>query len=202
MAILAEVVLAQVTCGIVALGILAKGGWEYLNTQKEIGIQNEFAQCVTMDAFRSFAANHPGHPLTGAAEVTIADNAYQAGRFADAITAYTSAVSDLPAGPVKSRAKLGLAMSLHLAGKAADAEASLKQLLNDTTLLNQIRCEAGFHLASIASTAGRNADVQKYAEQVMQIDATSPFAERAFALRNASNQVVGLPGAVAVPAKP
>jgi hypothetical protein len=75
-------------------------------------------------------------------------------------------------------------------------------LLNDTTLLKQIRCEAGYHLASVAAAAGRNADVQKFAEQVMQIDATSPFAERAFALRSSVNELVGVPGAVAVPAKP
>jgi len=191
-----------ITCGVVALGILAKGGWEYLNVQKENGIQNEFAQCVTMDSYRTFVANHPGHPLAGAAEVTIADNAYSGGKFADAITAYTSAVSDLPDGPVKARAKLGLAMSLYLAGKTADAETNLKALMNDTTLLNQVRCEAGFHLAGLALAAGRMADVQKYAEQVMQIDATSPFAERAFALRSSVNQVAGIPGSVAVPVKP
>jgi hypothetical protein len=191
-----------ITCGVVALGILAKGGWDYLNAQKEVGIQAEYAQCVTMDSFRSFASNHPGHPLAGAAEVVVADNAYATGKFGDAVSVYTAAAADLPPGPVQQRAKLGLAMSLVLSGRSSEAEASLRQLLNDTTLLKQIRCEAGYHLASVAAAAGRNADVQKFAEQVMQIDATSPFAERAFALRSSVNELVGVPGAVAVPAKP
>jgi len=191
-----------ITCGVIALGILAKGGWDYLNVQKEIGIQNEYSQCVSLDSYRSFAANHPGHPLAGAAEVIVADGSYATGKFADAVTSYTSAIADLPAGPVQARAKLGLAMSLVLSGKTADAESSLRQLLNDTTLLNQVRCEAGFHLASLAAAAGRTADVQKFAEQVMQIDATSPFAERAFSLRSSVNAQVGLPGAVAVPVAP
>ena len=191
-----------ITCGVVALGILAKGGWDYLNAQKEVGIQAEYAQCVTMDAYRSFAANHPGHPLSGAAEIVVADNAYASGKFGDAVSGYTAAAADLPAGPIQQRARLGLAMSLVLSGRSSEAEASLRQLLNDTTLLNQIRCEAGFHLASLASAAGRSADVQKYAEQVMQIDATSPFAERAFALRSSVNERVGVPGAVAVPSAP
>jgi hypothetical protein len=88
-----------ITCGVIALGILAKGGWDYLNVQKEIGIQNEYSQCVSLDSYRSFAANHPGHPLAGAAEVIVADGSYATGKFADAVTSYTSAIADLPAGP-------------------------------------------------------------------------------------------------------
>ncbi len=188
-------------CGAVALGILAKGGWDYLNRQKELGIQNEYAQCVTIESYRSFAANHPGHPLTGAAEVVVADISYGAGKFGDAVTAYSEAASDLPAGPVQARAKLGLAMSLALTGKTTEAETNFRQVLNDTTLLNSARCEAGYHLAALAASSGRPGDVQKLAEQVMQIDPESPFAERTFALRS-SLPTAPAPTGLAVPAKP
>jgi len=66
----------------------------------------------------------------------------------------------------------------------SDAETGLRQLLNDTNQLKAVRCEAGFHLAGLAAAAGRAAEVQKLAEQLMQIDPTSPFAERTFALRS------------------
>ena len=187
-------------CGLVALGILAKGGWDYLNAQKELGIRNEYSLCVTPDSFRSFAANHPGHPLAGVAEVAIADNSYATGKYADAVTGYTAAIGDLPVGPVQSRARMGLAMSLALSGKTAEAETNLKQMLNDTNLLKAVRCEAGYHLASLALGEGKKDEVRQVAEQVMQIDATSPFAERAFALRSSvPDTAVVKAGAVSVP---
>jgi len=185
-------------CGAVALGILAKGGWEYLNVQKELGIQREFAQCQTVDSFKSFAANHPGHPLTGAAEITVADIAYSAGKYAEALGAYTSAIADLPSGPIRARARMGQAMSQALTGKAADAEANLRKLMNDTDVLKSIRCEAGYHLAALVLDAGRGAEVQGLSEQLLRIDPTSPFAERAFSLRPAAPESVTVPVAPAI----
>ncbi len=188
-------------CGAIALGILAKGGWDYLNRQKELGIQNEYAQCVTIESFRSFASSHVGHPLAGAAEVVVADISYASGKFGDAVTAYSEAASDLPAGPIQARAKLGLAMSLALTGKVPEAETDLRQVLGDSTIMNATRCEAGYHLAALAAANGRPGDVQKLAEQVMQIDPESPFAERTFALRSSLPDAAGAPG-VPIPAKP
>jgi hypothetical protein len=191
-------------CGVIAFGILAKGGWEYLNAQKELGIRKEYAQCVTTDSFRSFVANHPGHPLTGVAEITIADNSYTAGKYAEALGAYTSAIADLPSGPLQARARMGQAISLAFTGKAADAEASLRKLMNDTGLLKTFRCEAGYHLAVLDLDAGRGAEVQGIAEQLLRIDPTSPFAERAFSLRPVAPESGTVPSgpAVTVPARP
>ena len=53
--------LIYLVIGAIAIAILAKGGLDYLNTQKEIGIQKEFEECVSMDSFKAFATNHPGH---------------------------------------------------------------------------------------------------------------------------------------------
>ena len=193
-----------IVCAVIAFGILAKGGWEYLNAQKELGIQKEFAQCVTADSFKNFVTNHPGHPLTGVAEITIADTSYSAGKYAEALGAYTSAIADLPNGPLQARARVGQAISQALAGKGADAEANLRKLMNDTSLLKTFRCEAGYHLAVLALDGGRGAEVQGIAEQLLRIDPTSPFAERAFSLRPAAPESVKVPSAPAlsVPAKP
>jgi hypothetical protein len=193
-----------IICAVVAGGILAKGGWDYLNAQKELGIQKEYALCVSTDSFRSFAANHPGHALTGAAELTVADYSYAAGKYAEALGAYTSAAADLPAGPIQSRARLGQAMAQALTGKTAEAEANLKKLMNDTALLKTVRCEAGYHLAVLALDSGRGSEVQGIAEQMLRIDPASPFAERAFSLRQAVPAPVTVPTAPlqAAPAKP
>ena len=139
----------------------------------------------TTDSFRSFAANHPGHPLTGAAEVTIADNSYGSGKYAEALGAYTSAIADLPSGPIQARARIGQAMSQALTGKTADARGEPAQAMDDTSLLKTTRCEAGYHLAVLALDAGRAGEVQGLAEQLLRIDprarlrsARSPFVPR------------------------
>jgi hypothetical protein len=175
--------LIYAVCGLIIAGILAKGGWDYLLAQKEVGIRRDFALCTTPESFRAFAANHPGHPLAGAAELRVADDAYASGHFADAVPGYEKAAGDLPAGPFQSRARLGQAMALALLGKTTEAETALRQIFGDAGQLKAVRCEAGYHLATLAAAAGRPAEVQSLAEQLMQLDSSSPFAQRAFALR-------------------
>jgi hypothetical protein len=191
--------LVYFACALVALAILAKGGWEYLNVQKELGIQKEYSECVTPDSYLSFAAKHPGHPLAGVAEETVADNSFANGNYPDALKSYSLAVNDLPDGPVKGHARLGQAMSLDLTGKTAESEADFRQIMNDTTQLKTIRCEAGYHLAQVVLAAGRGADVPKITEELMKIDASSPFSERAFMLRPPGAPAAAAPGALTVP---
>jgi len=195
------------TCAVVALGILAKGGWEYLNEQKELGIRKEYSECTTPDAYLSFAAKHPGHPLAGVAEESVADNYYASGNYSEALRDYASAITDLPEGPVRSHARLGQAMSLDLTGKTSEAEADFRGIMDDTTQLNAVRCEAGYHLAGVAIAAGRGADVQKISEALMKIDPSSPFSERTFMLRPPAAAPAAVPGSltvpsIALPAKP
>jgi len=170
-------------CAIVVAGILGKGGWDYLVAQREVGIQREYAECASAEAFRAFASNHPGHPLAGVADLRVADNAYGTGHFADAVAGYERAIGELAAGPFQARAKLGLAIAEAQLGRSADADAGMRQLLGDATQLSAIRCEAGYHLAEEAFAAGRVEEVQKLAEQLMQIEPSSAFTQRTFALR-------------------
>jgi hypothetical protein len=193
-----------VMCGLVAAGILAKGGWDYLVAQKELGIRKDFAACTSTETFRAFASYHPGHPLAGMADLRVADDAYATGHYADSAAGYEKAVAELPASPFQARARIGLAMAQAQSGRVTDAETGLRQLLNDSNQLKAVRCEAGFHLAGLAVGAGRAAEVQKLAEQLMQIDPTSPFAERTFALRSEMPEPAAAApsaGAITVPGK-
>jgi len=191
-----------IVCCLIAAAIVAKGVMDYLAVQKEVAIQKEFAACTTPDSYRAFAIEHPRHPLAGLVDLRSADESYTAGRFGDAAGSYERALAILPAGPFQARARLGLAISRAQAGGGADAEAGLRQIVNDESELKAIRCEAGYQLAVLAVASGRAGDVQKLAEQLMQIDPTSPFAERAFQLRGSlpgpapsaqSSQPISLP---------
>jgi predicted negative regulator of RcsB-dependent stress response len=170
-------------CAIVLVAILGKGMWEHMQKQKEAGIKAAYAAATTPDQLRAFASSHPGHELAGIAELRIADEAYTAGKYADAETAYDKAISTLKTGPLVSRAKLGRALSKVQNGKASEATSELKQLADDAGLLNAIRSEAAYQLASLAATDGNSADVQKYIDQLNQIDPASMWARRALALQ-------------------
>jgi hypothetical protein len=178
--------LIYLVCGLVALAILAKGGMDYLSNQKELTIQKDFAAATTSEQYKAFAADHPGHPLASLVDLRTADEAYIDGKYPDAVASYEKAVSALPAGPFQARARLGLAMAqAQAAGGRPEGETGLRQLLSDESELKSIRCEAGFHLAEIAVASGRTGEVQRLAEQMMQIDPSNPFSERAFQLRAA-----------------
>jgi tetratricopeptide (TPR) repeat protein len=188
-----------IICGLGAAAILAKGGLNYLAAQKELGVQKDYVADKTSDGDKQFVTEHRGHPLAALVELKIADETYMSGKFAEAATGYEKAVVDLPAGPFRSRARLGQAMALAQSGKTSDAEGSLRQILDDENELKSVRCEAGYNLAELAVSSGRSGDVQKLAERLMQIDPTSPFAERAFALRSEVAAPGLSAGAIAVP---
>lgn len=167
----------------VFIAIVAKGGWEALAAQNEQETQQAYAKASSSSELKAFVAAHPGHALTGAAQLRLADEAYADSKYADAATLYDQATPSLPAGPLASRARLGSAMAKMLSGKAAEGETALKAFVADTKEIKAFRAEAAYHLASDAISKGKLDDVKTYAEQLTQIDPMSPWTQRVMALR-------------------
>lgn len=170
-------------CALAIIAILAKGGWDYLQRKKEADVKQAYAAATTTEQLKSFSAAHENHPLAGVAQVRIADEAYAAGKAAEALAGYEKAIAVLKDGPLAARAKLGRALAKVQAGKTADATGELTQLANDANQFKAIRTEAAYHLTSLAVEAGNAADAQKYSDQLMQIDPTSPWTQRGLSLR-------------------
>lgn len=170
-------------CGLVVLGILGWGGWDYLARQKEVDVESAYAAATTPEQLKAFVAAHPEHALGGLAQLRIADEAYAAGKAAEALAGYEKALTIIKDGPLAARAKLGGAMAKIQAGRATDGAGDLKQLADDANQLKGIRVEAAYQLASLASESGNAADVQKFSDQLMQIDPSSPWTQRGLALR-------------------
>ena len=170
-------------CAAVILVIVAKGAWDYLSRQKEIDIGKAYAVATTPEQLKAFAAAHSGHALAGVAQVRMADDAYKAGKAADALTGYEKALTTLTDGPLVARAKMGRALTRMMAGKATEATNELKQVAGDATQFKAVRTEATYHLTSLAVEAGNAAEAQKYVDQLMQIDVSSPWTQRAMSLR-------------------
>lgn len=172
-----------VVCGLIVVGILAKGGYAYMQDQKEQDIEKSYQAATTSEQKKAFAAANPDHALAGVAQLAIADEAYAAGKSAEAIAGYDKALTVLKTGPLAARAQIGRAVSKVQAGKTAEAVTDLKQIAGDTAQPKGNRAEAMYDLASIAAEDKNGADVQKYADQLMQLDPSSPYAQRAMMLR-------------------
>jgi hypothetical protein len=170
-------------CTVVVLGILANGAWDYFARQKEQEIRKAFAAATTPEQLKVFAAGHTGHALGGIAQLQIADDAYKAGKTADAIAGYEKALAQIKDGPLAARAKMGRALARVQAGKVAEATAELKQLADDTAQFKGARTEAAYHLTSLAVEAGNATEAQKYVDQLMQLDVSSPWTQRAMSVR-------------------
>jgi hypothetical protein len=167
----------------IVLGFAGKGVWDYLAHQRELDVEKAYAAATTPEQLKSFAAAHDGHPLAGIAQLRVADEAYAAGKYADALAGYEKALPPLSGSPLAGRAQLGRAMAKVQSGKAAEGTNELKQLAGDTNQFNAVRAEAAYQVASLAAEAGNAADVQKFTDQLLQIDPSSPWAQRGMMLR-------------------
>lgn len=186
-------------CVGVALAILAKGGWDYLQREQESGVVQVYAAADSSDKLKAFAAAHAGHALAGVAQLRLADEAYQAGKATEAAALYQQAVGTLKGDPLGTRARLGRAVAQLAAGQATEATTALKALADDSTQLKAVRAEAAYHLASLAVEAKNADEAQRLVDQLMQIDVSSPWTQQAMMLR-ASLPATPAPAAAAAPA--
>ncbi len=174
----------MVTAVIVAIivVVLAKGAWDYFATQRELDVRQAYAAATTSSELKSFVAAHPDHALAAVAQLRLADEAFTAGKYTDAITGYEQASAALKTGPLASRARLGLAIAKYVGGHPADGETALKAIASDPSEIKPYRAEALFHLAAAAADAGRAADQKTFTAQLSALDATSPWTSRAMQL--------------------
>jgi len=184
---------------VIALGFVAIVGREvvtYMWKERERGISEAYGAADSTAKLKSFAAEHASHKLAGLAWMRIADEAYTARNFTEAIDAYGKAGPLLKDTPMADRAKIGAALSQCLGGDRPKGEAALKALADDITLMAPLRSEVRYHLATLAIGDGRIDDARKQLDDLAQTDLTGMWAQRAFVLR------ATLPAAGAVAAAP
>ena len=169
---------------LVVLAVLAKGGYDIYAAQHEKAIAADYAAATTDAQLKTFIADHASHPLAGIAELRLADDAYAAGKYADAQSGYAKAAAILGNTTFGQRASLGAATSLILAGKTADGEAALKPLVADLAVAKGIRAEAAYQLAALAVDAGRTDEATKLIAQIASIDPAGQWAQRAMLLQS------------------
>ena len=172
-----------VGCAVVILMILGWYGYKALAAQRENEIESTYSAAVSPARLRAFAQEHPGHPLAGVACLKLADDACAAGNYAAAIGDYDKAAAALPGTPFGSRALLGKAVCQIRSDKIAEGMAALRRLADDTAQFKAVRCEAAYHLASLAFDTGDYAEVTRLADLVMQLDTGGVWAKQVIQLR-------------------
>ena len=168
---------------LVVIVLIAKGGWEIWQAEKQKELQKEYAAASTPEQLRRFADSHADQVLGGLAQLRIGDEAYAAGKSTDAAAAYEKALGPLKGTVLADRAELGRAMALIQAGKTDEGAKQLQQLVDDAKRLKAVRAEAAYHLASLAASKHAADDVKKYSDQLITIDPASPWTQRAMMLR-------------------
>lgn len=168
---------------LVVLAVLAKGGYDLYVAQREKAVAADYAAAATDAQLKTFIAANDAHPLAGIAQLRLADEAYTAGKYADAQTGYTKAAAILGNTTFGQRARLGAATSLIQAGKTVEGEAALKPIVADLAVAKGIRAAAAYQLASLAADAGKSDEANKLIMQVEAIDAAGQWAQRATMLR-------------------
>jgi len=171
--------------GLVFLIILGRFGWDAHLTGQEADVQQAFAMAETDAQLRAFVADHPGHVLSGVAQLRLADEAYAAGNFNDAAVAYAAVSSTPLEAPLSDRARLGKAMADIGAGRADAGASALEGLANDTGVLEAIRAESLYQLLSLAHSQGRTQDVASYSSRLLQLAPLSAWTQRALSLQAA-----------------
>lgn len=172
-----------ILCVAVILGVVARGLWQYFAKQRELEVEKDYAAATTPEQLKAFASSHSGHTLAAIAQLRMADDAYTAGKFAEAATGYDQALAVLKAGPLAARAQLGRGIARIESGKTAEGTADLKQIFEDEKQLKAMRAEAGYHLASLAAEARNSDEVQRISDRLMQIEPASLWSQRALSLR-------------------
>lgn len=167
-----------VACFIVIVVVAAAGIFRNMQKESANKVGVEYAEATTPEKLRAFIAAHPGHILSAAAELRIADDAYRAKNYAEAAASYDKAAA-VKNTPFAGRALIGAAMSKILSGQNDDGEARLGKISNDATQAPVVRGEATYHLATIAADAGRTSDAVKFYEQVGVIAPGTVWAENA-----------------------
>jgi predicted negative regulator of RcsB-dependent stress response len=170
-------------CAIVVALIAGWYGYKALAQERETQIGAAYSAAVVPARLRAFAKENAGYPLAVAADITLADDAFKAGNYAEAIENYDKTIAAMPGSLYASRALLGKAVAQIWSGKSTEGAATLRQLAGDPAQFKALRSEAAFHLATLAFDAGNFDEVCKFTDLVMQVDPSSLWAQRSLMLR-------------------
>ena len=168
---------------VILLVIVDREVWKYMQAEKEADTREAYGNITTSEQRLAFAREHAGHPLAGAALLSIADEAYKNRDYAKARTQYSEAVKALSEPVLVARARLGEGMSALQSDNPAAGVGILEGLADDTAAPETLRTETLYHLATHADSAGDPEKARAYLDKLDALNPTGVWVSRASALR-------------------
>ena len=163
---------------VLALVIIGFNGVRIYQSQAEAKIQAAYAEAMAADTFEQFAQANSNEELGGLAALSVADAAYEAKDFEQAVNFYTIASGALEGSILAGRALVGQAFARFYNGQQADALAQLADIAANPALPEATRAEAAYHLAIEADLAGRSGDFDRYVAQIENTELAGQWQQR------------------------
>lgn len=163
---------------VLALLIIGYNGMRIYKQHAEGQIQAAYAEAMANETLADFAQAHANKDLGGLAALTVADEAYGAEDFEQALEFYSIAADALAGNILEGRALIGQAFALFYQGQESEALAQLAAIAADGSLPEAARAEAAYHLAVEADVAGRSEEYDRYVAQIQASPRASQWQQR------------------------
>jgi len=172
-------------CAVVLVVIVAREVSAISAAKSRERLAQTYAQsAASPEGLRRFAQDNAGQQLGGVAWLQVADKAYAADNFSEAVSAYEQSLKGLANGSaLANRAALGLAVSQLKSGAETQGRAGLAALADNASISVGVRAEASYHLALFAHVAGDQETFAQRAAQLAQIDPMSLWNQRLLSLQ-------------------
>ena len=154
---------------IAILAVVTVQGLDMYRTQQTNKMQAAYSQITDPTQRVEFAKDYADQPLGGVTFLELADHAYAKENYSAAAKNYKLAQAPLSGTIFESRAKLGYAMAEIKDGQSDKGIELLKELANNSHMLEAIRAEAAYNVALIASAQNNNAEARKWIDFITHL---------------------------------
>lgn len=133
---------------------------------------------ATGHGLAEFAQANSSTELGGVAALSVADEAFLAADYEEAVNFYTIASSSLKGSLLEGRALIGQAFARYYNGQENDARAQLADIAANARLADAARAEAAYHLAIAADIRGNTEEFVRFAEQIRNLPLAGQWQQR------------------------
>ncbi len=157
--------------------IIGVQGWKVYSAKRADSLAEAFA-AAGVEGLEKFSEQNPGTTLAGVALLEVADEAYKAGKYGDAVKAYNRAASELGSGILKGRAMLGAAVCEY-SMDVPKGVLALKSVYGNVELARGYRAHAGYLYALGLSNSGKTDEAKSVMKELAGDPGNGVFASMA-----------------------
>ena len=168
-----------VSIAICFIAILGFQGTKIVQNNAALKLQDAYKTALLEDSLSDFIKAYKDTLIGGFSALSLANDAYNAENYSDALIYFETASDSLASNqsPLSSKAQIGIAFCHYQLDLNKGIEA-LESLLNNDAILDSVRAEAGFTLASLAKTQGKLEKAKAYAKIVSSLEKGGSWTTR------------------------